>query len=416
LQSPSRGKFLGGIAAAAAAAACSPHSQAVVPQSAGEAISPDKAGAKLAAIRAVIDGYISSNKHKRHLGIVVGIVSEHLPKTRLLFGGKLVAAQNHHLEMIFDGSTPFEIGSITKTFTSWVFGTRRHDYGGVLGDYLKISLPSGIKDMSVDSIVSYSAGFPTDDEPPIWYDDFINANGLRNLIKTLAGKNLPQCAGGKAYSYSNFAWGLLGLAAVGADAGRADVDAKWAASIAQLGDHIGLSNTTAPATPNVAAILPAGYNVDGQPLPESTSYYETRWSTLFGGGDLVSTGDDMYRWLRYNMGYGPLDSLLRRQQTPSWSWAMEQPPAKPGTLACLDHKPLVHPISTAVGWFRPSWGTSGSVRGLAKNGGVEGFTSWMGFVEWMGTGKPSRNGAFVLTNYGGAATALGQSIIKILVG
>ena len=31
---------------------------------------------------------------------------------------------------------------------------------------------------------------------------------------------------------------------------------------------------------------------------------------------------------------------------------------------------------------------------LNKNGGVAGFTSWMGFTSWQGTGAPSSRGVF----------------------
>lgn len=52
---------------------------------------------------------------------------------------------------------------------------------------------------------------------------------------------------------------------------------------------------------------------------------------------------------------------------------------------------------------------------LNKNGEVAGFTSWMGFTRWQGTGKPSRHGGFVLGN-GPRGTAVGMSTMKLLLG
>jgi hypothetical protein len=52
---------------------------------------------------------------------------------------------------------------------------------------------------------------------------------------------------------------------------------------------------------------------------------------------------------------------------------------------------------------------------LSKNGGVAGFSSWMGFTRWQGTGAPSLRGVFVLNN-AHDATKLGRNIMKQLLG
>jgi beta-lactamase class C len=51
---------------------------------------------------------------------------------------------------------------------------------------------------------------------------------------------------------------------------------------------------------------------------------------------------------------------------------------------------------------------------LNKNGGVAGFTSWMGFTSWQGTGAPSSHGVFVLSN-GPGSTRLGNNAMKLLL-
>jgi hypothetical protein len=51
---------------------------------------------------------------------------------------------------------------------------------------------------------------------------------------------------------------------------------------------------------------------------------------------------------------------------------------------------------------------------LNKNGGVAGFTAWMGFTQWQGTGKPSPHGVFVLSN-GPRSTAIGMNTMKLLL-
>ena len=51
---------------------------------------------------------------------------------------------------------------------------------------------------------------------------------------------------------------------------------------------------------------------------------------------------------------------------------------------------------------------------LNKNGGVAGYTSWMGFTQWQGTGAPSSRGLFVLSN-GPDSTKLGKNMMKLLL-
>ena len=52
-----------------------------------------------------------------------------------------------------------------------------------------------------------------------------------------------------------------------------------------------------------ADALPAGYDPRGALFPEAFPYGRPQWTTLGGGGNLASTGDDMLAWLAYNMGH-----------------------------------------------------------------------------------------------------------------
>src|SRR5262245_65255341 len=70
---------------------------------------------------------------------------------------------------------------------------------------------------------------------------------------------------------------------------------------------------------------------------------------------------------------------------------------------------------TSCGWFHAKMPTpQGEAIVLNKNGGVAGFTSWMGFTSWQGTGAPSADGAFVLTNSHGG-TRMGIDAMKLLL-
>jgi beta-lactamase class C len=69
----------------------------------------------------------------------------------------------------------------------------------------------------------------------------------------------------------------------------------------------------------------------------------------------------------------------------------------------------------AIGWFHAKVETpNGEAVVVSKNGGVPGFTSWMGFSSWQGTGAPSSHGLFVLSN-SPASTRLGNAAMKLLL-
>jgi beta-lactamase class C len=125
------------------------------------------------------------------------------------------------------------------------------------------------------------------------------------------------------------------------------------------------------------------------------------------------------KWLQYNMGIAHKDhELLKLQQLPAYQWTLENPPAHAGEKTCAPDKPLPKPIGTRIGWFSHSPLSDPSITLLTKNGGVGGFSSWLSFQSWVGTGKPSPIGAFVLTNNAGksnAATEVGSKVMTALL-
>ncbi len=171
-----------------------------------------------------------------------------------------------------------------------------------------------------------------------------------------------------------------------------------------LTDDLNMTGNTAPYNSSMDPNLPVGYDKSGTIFPLGRSYAPTG-PMLFGAGYLVSTGNDMMTWLQFNMGI-PTTSLpeLKLQQLNTWTLPQCPPDAK-------KKAPLV-----SLGWFHHTETINGEqVTYLAKDGGVGGFTSWMGFQSWVETGQASPIGCFVLTNSHGAS-GLGTSIINILLG
>lgn len=373
------------------------------------AVASTGGGSQAARIQGFIDAYVRKNAALRNLGVVVGAVSPQLGSPQLFFGGSPVAAREHARALRLNGDTLFLIGSITKVFTSRVYAAMQKDYGKTLGDCIA-GLPPRLARVTVRDIARYGSGLPTDNSPPIWWNGTIRSATLAQLLQSLRDHpGLPACDAGSAYSYSNFSWGLMGLAAIGVRDPSQPVAQEWAAALAQLGHAIGLRETQ-PWNAQSANVLPAGYDRNGALYAQAENYGGPHWSVMGGGGNLMSTGNDMLRWLEYNMGRTGLDAaILAEQQRPAYAWARRIPPQR-GAGGCITES-TTHPV-TALGWFHVN--RAGRPPALTKNGGVRGFSSWMGFERWIDSGSPSRAGVFALANAPKAADVLGNRVFALL--
>ena len=355
-------------------------------------------------IQAIIDKYA-----KEHIGVVVGLISPDYPypSAKLLFAGADTLWNTAQQPLTLDGSTPFEIGSITKVFTSLVQYNQQSSspYGGTLGEFITAgSLPQSLSSLPILDLANYSPGFPTDNQGGWWPRGA--AQSLPALIDYLSkSSGIPQYTPGTCYTYSNFGWSLLAMASLGVSSKTEDIASLWATAISTIVQDLDMSSSTAPYDPSMDASLPVGYDKSGTIFPIGRSYQPTP-PMIFGAGNLVSTGSDMYLWLAYNMGLGnPANfNIQTLQQATTYNYPQ-----------CGSTKT---PPVVSLGWFHHTATINGqSVTWLAKDGGVGGFTSWMGFEAWVDASNPSPSpiGAFVLTNSHGALS-LGQRIIQILLG
>ncbi|QEH37614.1 beta-lactam binding protein AmpH [Aquisphaera giovannonii] len=232
------------------------------------------------------------------------------------------------------------------------------------------------------------------------------------MLNAAKNQPLPQHAAGSCYSYSNFAWGLLGMCDLGihSDDPNPDVTSAWVSAIERLLPAIGLRMPDTRPFPAIqASSLPAGFGTDGTILPEDTDYNPI--SVVLGGaGDVTSTGNDMYQWLAFHMGcvgYTPGEVDVQ---------SVMQGTAYQATTTCgSSANPAV-----GLGWFFPAV-AGGDKSYVSKDGGVTGYTSYMAFQRYVGeSGDPtsSPTGVFVLANTRahGGAVGLGRKLIQRLLG
>jgi CubicO group peptidase (beta-lactamase class C family) len=310
----------------------------------------------------------------------------------------------------------FEIGSISKVFTSRIFYSLQNGYGTqTIGSCMpSISLPAIISGLPVMAIGVYTSGFPQDNgHPPDPRGAFCPASNLKTFADMVSWFNSGQhadwiCKPGACYTYSNLSWSLLAIAGFNPQSTNIDVYAAYNNELRALCEVWGMNSTGLFKPTQVGANMACGYR-NNAPFDVGASYQPTT-SMGFGAGGVVSCATDMLQWLLYNMGQLPASStdrdILIIQQQPNSSL-----PVCGTTTGACGAGEATGP-QTAIGWFFPKVSGPGQV--LAKDGGVRGFSSWMGFEGWVNDQTPSENGVVVLSA-GQNAAIVGRKIMAILL-
>ncbi|MGU3423012.1 serine hydrolase domain-containing protein [Methylobacterium sp. D54C] len=318
-----------------------------------------------------------------------------------------------------DGSTPFNIGSITKLYSTMAMAWLVNPTSwGTVGDYLT-GFPAAVASIPLYDLASYQSGFLADNlnnwlpgwPGPVTKEDLVNT--LNTMVDNNTFNYKPS---GTCYSYSNLAVGLLGLCAV-AQHGSSSMPPIPAQQklISDLLDAVGIihANTAPfPAVSNGIADMPRGYR-NGKPMASNAAYLPDQ-DALGGAGNLNSCGNDLYNFLALNMG------LAGNSTATSLLQAMQN-------VAVTKNGYCFPPPSGAapkvgLGWFYASVSDTDTSY-LWKDGAVPGFTSFIALDRSIDPGvKPASTGIFVLTNsdfnYSGSSGAygLGSAIMSELLG
>jgi D-alanyl-D-alanine-carboxypeptidase/D-alanyl-D-alanine-endopeptidase len=242
-------------------------------------------------------------------GIVVGLLDASGARRVIAYGtpGEGVRAP-------LDGSTVFEIGSITKVFTTAILAdmVRKGDVG--LDDPVAMYLPADVtvpsregKPITLGDLATQSSGLPrmpdnfTPADPTNPYADY----SVAELYAFLSGYTLPRLPG-ERYEYSNLGMGLLGHAL----ALKAGVSYETLVAERVLGP-LGMHDTHITLTPALRARLATGHDQGGAPA--------ANWDipTLAGAGALRSTANDMLAFAAANLDTaGPLGAALQTAHEP----------------------------------------------------------------------------------------------------
>jgi len=230
---------------------------------------------------------------RQAVGIVVGVVD---PGGRRVVGyGKLAAADARTP----DGDTVFEIGSVTKVFTSLLLADMVARGEVALDDPVSKYLPPevrmprrGGREITLQDLATHTSGLPrlpspfTPKNPANPYADYT----VDDLYRFLSSHELRRDIGAQ-YEYSNLGGGLLGHVL----ARRAGMDYESLVR-ARITGPLGMNDTRIALTPEMRARLASGHNDRLAPV--------ANWDlpTLAGAGALRSTANDLLKFLAVPLG------------------------------------------------------------------------------------------------------------------
>ncbi len=291
------------------------------------------------------------DQQKQAVGIVVGVIEP--AGRRVVAYGNLANGDPRTL----DGDTIFEIGSISKVFTSLVLAdmvsrkelTLDDPAAKYLPEYVRMPERSG-KPITLLDLATHSSGLP---HVP---SNLSAGYSVDNLYEFLCGYELPRDPGSE-FEYSNLGAGLLGHLL----ACRAGTDYESLIGT-RITRPLGMLNTGLTLSSSMKQRMATGHNAFLAPA--------ANWNfpALTGAGALRSSANDMLTLLEAFLGY-------------------QETPLTPAMKTMLDVRRPAGPAKIGLAWFllgESAW----------HEGGTEGFRSFAGYDPKAGTGIVVLSNAF----------------------
>ena len=321
-----------------------------------------------AEIRTILVDRVDAQRQS--VGIVVGVIEP--AGRRIVAYGRLAKDDARPL----NGDTLFEIGSITKVFTSLLLADAVQRHEVALTDPISKFLPAKVKAperggraITLQDLSSHVSGLPRlpanmapkDASNP--YADY----SVEDLYKFLSTYELTRDVGAQ-YEYSNLGGGLLGHVL----SLRAGMEYE-ALLRSRVTGPLGMSSTGITVSPEMKARFAVGHSAMLQTVPN--------WDlpTLAGAGALRSTTNDLLTFLAANLGY------VETPLAPAMAAMRDREVRRPTGMLGL---------SVALGWHIQ---TANFKDIIWHNGGTAGFRTFIGYDP------VARTGVVVLSNAGTAA-------------
>jgi serine-type D-Ala-D-Ala carboxypeptidase/endopeptidase len=306
------------------------------------------------------------DQQKQAVGIVVGVIE---PKGRRVVAyGKLAIGDPR----LLDGDTIFEIGSISKVFTSLVLADMVSRMEVNLDDPAAKYLPENVKmpersgkSITLLDLATHRSGLPSLPsnfklkDPYNPYADY----SVDDLYEFLSGYTLPRDPGSE-FEYSNLGGGLLGHLL----AYRAGTDYESLIGI-RITQPLSMPDTRITLSSGMKQRMATGHTATLAPIVKLGILLPT----LAGAGALRSSANDMLTFLEAFLGYK--ESTLA-----------------PAMKAMLEVRRPVGQAQMGLAWFLNS---ADGKEIVWHNGATTGFRSFIGYDA------KERIGVVVLSNAGG---------------
>ncbi|MFI6482894.1 serine hydrolase domain-containing protein [Nonomuraea sp. NPDC050663] len=298
---------------------------------------------------------------KRYPGAVVTVVTDS-------------GADHRATGQAADETALFEIGSVTKVFTSLALATAVTRGELTLDTPLNDLLPEARLDgVTLGQLATHTSGLPRLPKGLLPRAFLPMDDPYARFTRDVLLADLPQPKESRGFKYSNLGAGLLGLAL----AEHAGTDYEGLIRKRVTGP-LGMGDTVITPTPEQAGRTVSGHTRWGRRRP----YWDL--AALAGAGGLRSTAADLARFVRHQLDGDAAVELTHREHV------------------------TVNPrLSMGLAWLRMS-APGGRQTVLWHNGGTGGFRSFMAVVP------ERRVGVIVLTNSTRSADPAGMKLLRAL--
>jgi CubicO group peptidase (beta-lactamase class C family) len=311
------------------------------------------------------------------LGVVVGLIDDQggrvigIGKTDATAGGREL-----------NGDTLFEIGSVSKTFTTLLLQDMVERGEMKLDDPVAKYLPDSVKmpthggkEITLLHLATHTSGLPFN--PDNFFDPttktYFDGYTADRLYACLSGTRLNRDPGAQ-YAYSNLGMGLLGHA-ISRKAG-ADYESLL---VERICAPLGMDSTRITLSPQLKMRLPPGHDASAKP----TANFDDL-GCLVGAGAIRSCANDLLKYVAANAGLkpSPLTPIM----------------AKTHVIRHHDSEGFTGALQgeTAMAWMDEAQSRAFGSPLLGHAGGTGGYSAFIGFD------KAHRRGVVVLVNQFGA--------------
>ena len=255
-----------------------------------------------------IQAFLRENFGNTNAGMVIGLVDER--GSRVLAAGKLDNGTSQEV----NGDTVFEIGSVTKTFTTLLLQDMVERDEVKLDDPVAKYLPEPVKVPARDgkqitllNLAIHTAGLPRDPSnltptrglPENAFADY-NVRKLYAFLSSFALDREP----GSRFEYSN-----VGMALLGHILALKTGTNYEALVVERICRPLKMNSTRITLTPELQARLARGHDQLGKPAPN------WEFQVYDGAGGLRSTANDLLKYVSANIGLTPSSLTRLMEQT-----------------------------------------------------------------------------------------------------